>query len=602
MKKVYLMLIVLIVSFRTEAQWCSFPPGRNCQIAEGTTKNGEVVFKSSYCSGDFPYCETFGGNCCSEPSPDNWGCCDQSIHTKHEVGTLTPSGSRMAVQLYKCCSKADYGENAVWYKDANEKVHCCGGRLYLARETDKNKSCCGNEISNGEVVRYWAVAEVEGSPDGEVEKICCSTKGEAPGEYKQTAYWDGYSAVCCDGKTYKRGEENYGCCTGSKGNNKTHKVTTVLGAPNGEEACCDIETYGTSPKGYWNGSTAMCCKGEVYPIGPNMWDCCEEGKELSDADETGFQQCCELSQEKCGTACCTSEQECCGGKCIEPCKGEECMICDGNGGCSSKCNEGEECCGSNCHESCPTGQVRNAETCECECETPKKRCGDKCCEVCNEDETGCCAMPCGEGENATCCKDGETCQNGSCECSGVECGEACCTSEQECCGGNCLAPCPAGQERDKATCECSCSEGYKACVSGDSRWCCAESNECGASDGQCKLGNTVCNGMVYCTGPDSVDTCWVYDCCPSGSSYGAFDEERIGFKTNYPVGRCCKWGNPVLSPNGGYFCVDEDCSTTVQYVDIYGIGELTPVVDCSETGYRPLDIFDPMDNNVTVVP
>ena len=302
------MLIVLIVSFRTEAQWCSFPPGRNCQIAEGTTKNGEVVFKSSYCSGDFPYCETFGGNCCSEPSPDNWGCCDQSIHTKHEVGTLTPSGSRMAVQLYKCCSKADYGENAVWYKDANEKVHCCGGRLYLARETDKNKSCCGNEISNGEVVRYWAVAEVEGSPDGEVEKICCSTKGEAPGEYKQTAYWDGYSAVCCDGKTYKRGEENYGCCTGSKGNNKTHKVTTVLGAPNGEEACCDIETYGTSPEAYWNGSTAVCCQGEIYKNGVDEkgnteYACCSGDTSENPTDKkvsvsgapNGEEVCCDIA-------------------------------------------------------------------------------------------------------------------------------------------------------------------------------------------------------------------------------------------------------------------------------------------------------------------
>jgi len=78
--------------------------------------------------------------------------------------------------------------------------------------------------------------------------------------------------------------------------------------------------------------------------------------------------------------------------------------------------EGNECCKNKCYEACPSGQTRNADTCECECEASKKRCGDKCCEVCNDDRTGC---KCTEEQLKNGYKD---CGNACCPaCNGKEC-------------------------------------------------------------------------------------------------------------------------------------------------------------------------------------
>lgn len=103
-----------------------------------------------------------------------------------------------------------------------------------------------------------------------------------------------------------------------------------------------------------------------------------------------------------------------------------------------------------------------------------------------------------------------------------------------------------------------------------------------------------------------------YECCPSGAYYA---HETVGRGGEYSSwGYCCTTGNLVLFPDGYYRCVHEGCSTTVQYVDIYEVGELTPVVDCSETelhsgewapcptGYCTANVFQFQANNWTDVP
>ncbi|MBO7332602.1 MAG: hypothetical protein J6U64_02930, partial [Alphaproteobacteria bacterium] len=119
--------------------------------------------------------------------------------------------------------------------------------------------------------------------------------------------------VCCKGEIYKNGvDENgntiYACCDGDTAENPTHKKASVLDAPNGEETCCNIATYGASPKAYWNGSGAICCKGEIYKNGIDekgntIYACCSGDtaenptyKKVSISEApNGEEACCEIA-------------------------------------------------------------------------------------------------------------------------------------------------------------------------------------------------------------------------------------------------------------------------------------------------------------------
>ena len=319
MKKVGLFLIAVLFSLRGNAM-CACPKGEDkfCQIATGRFIDGEVKFRESYCKGDFPYCERWQGDCCSENSFGTGvgeKCCDPAVYVRHKVATISPGGTKMDVGAYKCCSIAEYGKESVYYFDKEAHAQCCGGQTYKEKSSDTFKTCCNPEFdSEGNITHYHTVADVMGHPDGEVEKKCCEAKGDKPGEYRQTAYWDGDSVECCDGKTHKTGKndagnETYACCVGSKGKNKTHKVVEdVLGAPNGEEACCSIESYGKSPTGYWNGSSAQCCKGKarkngVDSNGKEVYACCTGDtaenpthKKVSVLDAPhGEETCCDIA-------------------------------------------------------------------------------------------------------------------------------------------------------------------------------------------------------------------------------------------------------------------------------------------------------------------
>ena len=280
------------------------PPCTVLKRSTTTTGDWEPV---SYCGGDFPYCATFDGDCCSDP-PDNSGiggaCCNTGETVAHEVEELPVH--KFAVENYKCCSIASYGNNSTYYFDAGGHAQCCGGRVY-EEKAGSAKTCCNNEYNtDGSVKRYHSVANVMGAPAGSTEKICCVTKGDAPAGYKQTAYWNGGPA-CCDGKTYKKGADDsgtatYGCCEGTKGNNKTHKVVDALGAPNGEQACCKRGEDG-SVTAYWNGSSASCCLGKVQKTGSKSYGCCSGDtiknpthKKVSVLDApNGEETCCDIS-------------------------------------------------------------------------------------------------------------------------------------------------------------------------------------------------------------------------------------------------------------------------------------------------------------------
>ncbi|MBO7332908.1 MAG: hypothetical protein J6U64_04515 [Alphaproteobacteria bacterium] len=281
-----------------------------CQLAHKVASSGEVTYQQSYCKGDFPYCAPFNGDCCSDPTDGT--CCFDTKVVSHKVQTINVS-SYFSQDAYKCCSIAEYGKKSTYYFDGEGHVHCCGGEVYQEK-SDGDKTCCNHKYDeNGNVTRYYKTATVDGSPTGEAEKICCEVLGEGSGEYRQTAYWNG-GAHCCDGKTHKTGKndagnETYACCVGSKGKNKTHKVVEdVLGAPNGEEACCSIESYGKSPTGYWNGSSAQCCKGKARKNGVDSdgqvkYACCEGDtaenptqKKVSVLDApNGEEACCDIA-------------------------------------------------------------------------------------------------------------------------------------------------------------------------------------------------------------------------------------------------------------------------------------------------------------------
>ena len=323
MKNVYKVRLLLILTgvilmLGVEAKAvCGLPwtVKNACRVVKPTFSGGEFQYYQSYCQGDFPYCETWSGDCCSEPSYVFEGgslCCDPDVYTSHVVGSV--SQGPVSANLYKCCSRADYGNKSTWYKDENEKVHCCGGTVYQTKFTDSStKTCCNHEFDEeGNVTRYYSVAEILGAPEETDERMCCATYGDAPGKYKSTAYWSYDRAYCCQGEAYidytdPEGNDYYGCRLETKGPDKKNKLLVPVGAPDEDEKiCCSTEEYGKNPTAYWNTqyNYGVCCKGEVYQPSPTTYGCCRtsENEEHAEGDnvvvsvvgapEEGYSACC----------------------------------------------------------------------------------------------------------------------------------------------------------------------------------------------------------------------------------------------------------------------------------------------------------------------
>jgi len=116
------------------------------------------------------------------------------------------------------------------------------------------------------------------------------------------------STMCCSGKVYIPQGEDCECCDGATEENPTQVVVSAVGAPDGQKACCGIETYGANPTAYWTGSSVQCCAGEAKPkLDGSGYVCCPvvetcpDGQEPTDnyVDGVGL----------CGKVCCEKKED-----------------------------------------------------------------------------------------------------------------------------------------------------------------------------------------------------------------------------------------------------------------------------------------------------
>jgi len=211
---------------------------------------------------------------------------------------------------------AEFGEPDVWLGEGCTDVPLCGPCRELATRLESvvdgkpkytlycklmdGVRSCGEECCN---YATESCVWVEGAP---LTKTCCP-KG-------QTGYWNGNSYECCEeAGIYKtgvnaKGEETYACCSPERG-----VVSSVLGAPNGEQACCsyyesdEVVEEGTETEGnrqkletaYWFSMPEMdlaqpeCCAGDAYYIDEKHAGCCPEGeKGMIVANNSTMHGCC----------------------------------------------------------------------------------------------------------------------------------------------------------------------------------------------------------------------------------------------------------------------------------------------------------------------
>ncbi|MBO7332477.1 MAG: hypothetical protein J6U64_02295, partial [Alphaproteobacteria bacterium] len=241
-----------------------------------------------------------GYHCCQFGRDAVWNgyeayCCEGGEERVEVVeGKREGTGTEKA---YLCCEK---GSTAYW-EGIGDRRHCCKGEVYRdSVSIIEHYSCC--EGATEENPTHVKITNIWGSPS--LEETCCPYYEEDGVRKTPEAYWS-LGPICCNGTVYVTGTDNYGkptydccagtpyrngvdssgnpvyaCCAGATTTNPTHRTVTVLGAPNGEETCCDIATYGTNSTGYWDGSSAQCCAGTPYRNGVDssgnpIYACCE---------------------------------------------------------------------------------------------------------------------------------------------------------------------------------------------------------------------------------------------------------------------------------------------------------------------------------------
>ncbi|MBE6449936.1 MAG: hypothetical protein E7013_04535 [Alphaproteobacteria bacterium] len=178
---------------------------------------------------------------------------------------------------------------------------CCSPEteVYCPYSTSSEKCTAGCDCCD------LSTHEVVNSELNEDYYTCCKKEEEK-------VYWNGSSVQCCGGKVWKKDENSEACCHGDKTTNPTEKVVSVKYASITDlQTCCDIKTYGDSPTAYWNGSSAQCCKGQVYEPWEGSgeyddWACCDgEVYDVSDYEKG----CCESPGSV--TDALGGEQACC---------------------------------------------------------------------------------------------------------------------------------------------------------------------------------------------------------------------------------------------------------------------------------------------------
>ena len=185
--------------------------------------------------------------------------------------------------------------------------------LYCPVIADKNAEKCSESCDCCDLTTHNITAV------NETRQKCCLKD--------EKAYWDGDSAECCTGQTYKMTDTDYGCCPKGK---ELPTNCSVMGPDCKCTECDESQNYTLSD--------GKCCA-EIdgcvtYGADCKCTKCDESGYFLNDYDECSLKTCdgvevCDGQQD--GTTCCTTDSSgsvvqglCLGGECeYKQCTGDE---------------------------------------------------------------------------------------------------------------------------------------------------------------------------------------------------------------------------------------------------------------------------------------
>ena len=260
-------------------------------------------------------------------------CCEGSVDRVNDVPYCCSSGKKIPVVGGSgdfCC------EEGSPYLTKNGP-QCCEGRpyeyktVYVTDPKPAGAYCCEDGLE---------VMSIAGFEDKDGYKGCCK-----PG---QKAYFDANAKTqkCCDNEPVNK--NGVWTCDGCSNG---EVETAVLGKKS--SICCSTETYGKTPKAFYDGSKSACCAGEIYPTyfsvartwgalygsgkrnreeynynNPTKYACCSgEGMELVDVKylyHDGLKHCCKKGQTAYLNTDLKDTPACCDGDVIRTIDGYEC--------------------------------------------------------------------------------------------------------------------------------------------------------------------------------------------------------------------------------------------------------------------------------------
>lgn len=245
---------------------------------------------------------------------DHYACCESFIDVGGIRGSFIPKAAIGAPDGQEGCCLV--GDSVQSYWNGTE-ADCCIGTVFLSNQSKGQYDCCAADLDENENLKQYLIPTfVQGSEEG--IQICCDTRffGE-----NVVAYMSGTKPKCCQGEIYHPRKGEYACCVYSEF--KSRRVAAVLGAPNGEEICCDEGENGIAAEGFWDGTKGVCCYGTVYEQLTDDKICCEFGSDkehphkpvsvlgLPEGKNPNYQACCPYENEAYWQA---DAAHCCAGK------------------------------------------------------------------------------------------------------------------------------------------------------------------------------------------------------------------------------------------------------------------------------------------------
>lgn len=274
-----------------------------------TGKEGECITLTSSCKEEEECCngkccDACCGKgdtkeCCEACNNENTGCCEDSklYYPKGQENKASCCNGRVFGdnQAY-CCSEVIYKFQDEYLDDVSannvSNLESQGFKCYQYDPLDDSSYYCERNRSDDDddietigtqVVSVTIPNYYENGNSKEYE-ICCQdyilypkvSEDTQEITYEQAdfagGYYDGSWAQCCYGELYRTINGDQRCCNEYTGN---EKIVDVIG---GETLCCgyyEDEGVRKPQKGYWNGESAQCCSGEVNSNGDGTYHCCE---------------------------------------------------------------------------------------------------------------------------------------------------------------------------------------------------------------------------------------------------------------------------------------------------------------------------------------